>query len=76
MPRADEATAGFRCFCGEPAIAFRAYGNTETYLCPVHLSLSDPLSAAVYAKIAYLRKPLPSHKTNWQYCAAMARRRR
>jgi hypothetical protein len=64
MPRAYEPTAGFRCFCGEPAVAFRAYGNTETCLCPVHLSLSDPLAAEVYAKVAHLRKRLPPHKMN------------
>ncbi len=64
MPRAYEPTAGFRCFCGEPAVAFRAYGNTETCLCPVHLSLSDPLAAEVYAKVAHLRKRLPRHKMN------------
>jgi len=76
MRREHEDAAVFRCFCGEPAIAFCAHGAIKTFLCPVHLSLSDPFAAGVYAKMAHLRKGLPAYKMNWQHSMAMARRRR
>ena len=76
MPREHEDVTVFRCYCGQPAVAYRAHGAIKTFLCPVHLSLSDPFSAGVYAKVAHLRKGLPPHKMNWQHSMAMARRRR
>jgi hypothetical protein len=45
-----------RCeICSEPAVATGLRDGTETQLCAIHLALSDPVAAALYAEIARLK---------------------